>query len=1008
MKKIFLLSLFLAASCLAALADLPFRNHRYDAFKVLRTNSGQTVFIGNSITNMHNWAEALGNTSVVNRGVSGAVTGEWVENLEGVLAGQPARIFLMLGTNDLGTAGINTAAHVAQNARFIVNRIRYESPRTAIYVQSILPSSLRNESLLKQSNDSLKKICQETGATYIDLWDKLAGVANNQNTLDGLHLCATGYRIWCNAILPYLGDDFACTYPADATNQYGGQSGSLGMRVSYFGMSQIEATDYLFLGDEMVHGMEWSELLHTPTVLNRGNGWGYPGLGITNMTAEVPVILKGRTDNAEPAGIIVYAGAQEANSTTAIATIKTQYSALLAAIRKDAPNAKLLLLSALPVTATQTNSSRIVQLNAEIQALANADGNATYVDLYGAMQTNHVQTAEYFIGGNYVSGIGYAKISELLAPHIPGAKATTVEEARTIYKETTARNTIGKILYAIQSLSIGDGMGQYSADHTEDLINEAEKANTMLGTEGVYATEIEGEAEILQAFYDALIQKINLPEADTWYTLYTPQRGNRVLTSTGAGNGATGGTDKQTAQAAWKFADRGDGSYDIINKGDGSYLSPTAAYNKAITTVSTRPAQGWELSYADLPGTYIIRCGNVQLNQTPELLGNAIYNWSTNQDGLDRTDAGCVYRIELAPSVEDALPVTPTTVTEGAFADSTRWYTLQVGTQEYVLATPQAAGGTLAPNRSVTWLDDADLWCFEGDNKTGFLIYNRKQGASHVLASSTPITATAQLHMRALLTDEDAAEQWHIEDADEGGSGAYVLSLTHHSLDGAKKYLAAGNGTFTLQDKAAGAESGVSISFAKGTQIVDLAAGSFVAGTSTFSKTWQSHATAPSLTMDAGANNMNATGTNINAYVGTRANPQPYTLTVPEGYLITDYRFDFKSCESGQSITVSGGGQSLNSTDENQTLSVENIDARTTSFSLSGANKAVTLSNFRVGIRRDISTTPPVGITLPTTGNEKESGAEVIYDLTGRKASRPLAPGIYIVNGKKVLVAPAR
>ena len=34
-------------------ADLPFRNHRYDAFKVLSTNDKSIVFIGNSITNMN-------------------------------------------------------------------------------------------------------------------------------------------------------------------------------------------------------------------------------------------------------------------------------------------------------------------------------------------------------------------------------------------------------------------------------------------------------------------------------------------------------------------------------------------------------------------------------------------------------------------------------------------------------------------------------------------------------------------------------------------------------------------------------------------------------------------------------------------------------------------------------------------------------------------------------------------------------------------------------------------
>ncbi len=92
-------------------ADGPFRNHRYDAFKVLPVNSEQIVFIGNSITNMHEWWEAFGNHNVVNRGVSGAITDEGLANIEAIAAGKPKKVFIMLGTNDLGTNGIRTRSH---------------------------------------------------------------------------------------------------------------------------------------------------------------------------------------------------------------------------------------------------------------------------------------------------------------------------------------------------------------------------------------------------------------------------------------------------------------------------------------------------------------------------------------------------------------------------------------------------------------------------------------------------------------------------------------------------------------------------------------------------------------------------------------------------------------------------------------------------------------------------------------------------------------------------------
>ncbi len=42
-------------------------------------------------------------------------------------------------------------------------------------------------------------------------------------------------------------------------------------------------------------------------------------------------------------------------------------------------------------------------------------------------------------------------------------------------------------------------------------------------------------------------------------------------------------------------------------------------------------------------------------------------------------------------------------------------------------------------------------------------------------------------------------------------------------------------------------------------------------------------------------------------------------------------------------------------------------------------------------------------LTLPT-GIEAEEGTAEIYDLCGRKVTEPVKGGIYIINGKKVVV----
>ena len=64
-----LMALLLPA--MSALADGPFRQHRYNALTPLEVNEQSIVFLGNSITNMAEWREFFGNDPrIVNRAAS--------------------------------------------------------------------------------------------------------------------------------------------------------------------------------------------------------------------------------------------------------------------------------------------------------------------------------------------------------------------------------------------------------------------------------------------------------------------------------------------------------------------------------------------------------------------------------------------------------------------------------------------------------------------------------------------------------------------------------------------------------------------------------------------------------------------------------------------------------------------------------------------------------------------------------------------------------------------------
>lgn len=686
-----LLTLLLCIGSIAH-ADLPFRNHRYDGFKVLKVNSESIVFIGNSITNMHEWWEAFDNPNIVNRGVSGAVSDEALANLESVLEGKPAKIFLMIGTNDLGTSGMDYPEYPFRNFKKMMERIKQESPTTEVYVQSVLPvsaSDKRDHQEIKALNELMKSYCETHGITYVDLHSLMvtSGTTNiNPNhTLDGLHLLASGYRVWCKAIAPYVGSE--CVYPDNANNQTAGLGGSYGMRASYFGMLPVREGDVLMIGDEMIHGGEWHELLSCARVKSRGSGWGFAGPDINTVKNQLSVILKGRSDNAEPEKIFLYTGAADACGSTDLATLQTRYRSLVDETRRLAPTATIYLQAILPTANSTTNTDRVVPLNTYFEELAAEMENVEYVDQYTPFVKGGVANSDYF-SGNYLYGKGYAKLSQIIAPLI-GDDATPISDDEATLRHTTfgLRTALMQAVVSAESIELGTKAGQYPAEAAGDLQSAIEAANSVLAKSGADEAEVENATAALSTALNKLLPSINQPtasteDAATWYQVVATLRGNRYLTSSGSGQGLTGEEQNNLAKSMWRFEKRTDGTWNIINRKDGSYISPTASYNTQVKTSAKAPSKGWTLDYASTPGLYIIKSGTVQLNQTQAGLSYQIYNWSAGQSGTDRTDSGCQFALIETTEEPEAEP-DPL---------ETGWYTFMVASGDATMNGYIAAG----------------------------------------------------------------------------------------------------------------------------------------------------------------------------------------------------------------------------------------------------------------------------------------------------------------------------
>jgi lysophospholipase L1-like esterase len=221
MKFIFLLLFILVISSTQSqtteISKPEFKRHFYfkvDQYRTLPNTDSEIIFLGNSITAGGNWSELFQDLRVKNRGISGDITEGILYRLDEITESKPAKIFLLIGINDL-SRGIEVDS-IMNNYRKIVSRIMQDTPETQIYIQSVLPvndnfeyfknHTDKGESVLLLNN-VLKELANQLKHTYIDLFSSFAndeGKLKAEYTLDGLHLTGEGYVLWKLILEDYL------------------------------------------------------------------------------------------------------------------------------------------------------------------------------------------------------------------------------------------------------------------------------------------------------------------------------------------------------------------------------------------------------------------------------------------------------------------------------------------------------------------------------------------------------------------------------------------------------------------------------------------------------------------------------------------------------------------------------------------------------------------------------------------------------------------------------------
>lgn len=193
--------------------------NRLQLFEVTSPNAepGATVFFGDSLTDFFPIQDFFPRIPIYNRGIAGNTTKDLLKRLQDVINLAPSRVFIQIGTNDLGKAKKNS--NIVQNIETIIGRIKAALPETEIMIISLYPVShhkmwvspfiagLRTNKKIKRINEKLQALAANYHLTYIDMFPLLVdkkGRLDKRYTLEGLHISGLGYSVIARELEKYL------------------------------------------------------------------------------------------------------------------------------------------------------------------------------------------------------------------------------------------------------------------------------------------------------------------------------------------------------------------------------------------------------------------------------------------------------------------------------------------------------------------------------------------------------------------------------------------------------------------------------------------------------------------------------------------------------------------------------------------------------------------------------------------------------------------------------------
>lgn len=205
------------------------QQEKLERYRILNQNvkRGEILFTGSSLMEQFPINELLMsngmNQIIYNRGIGGFKTTDMLEHMEEMVFGtEPSRIFINIGTNDIGSLDYRLEV-LMERYEEIISRIQKRLPESEIMMMAYYPVNetdkipegewgktafiTRTNENIAIANRAVEKLAGKKDCRFINVNEGLTderGKLKKEFTIEGIHMYANGYQVVLDNLKKYL------------------------------------------------------------------------------------------------------------------------------------------------------------------------------------------------------------------------------------------------------------------------------------------------------------------------------------------------------------------------------------------------------------------------------------------------------------------------------------------------------------------------------------------------------------------------------------------------------------------------------------------------------------------------------------------------------------------------------------------------------------------------------------------------------------------------------------